>query len=66
MVLPFQALKASLITRLARWQEFRRHIALRCKFVFQYHLSQRGYYGKILFDHSRGTLDLRVRFTAIR
>ena len=33
------ALKASLITRLGKWQEFRRHIALRCKFVFAFHLS---------------------------
>ncbi|KAF8879889.1 P-loop containing nucleoside triphosphate hydrolase protein [Gymnopilus junonius] len=56
-----KALKASLIIRLARWQEFRRHIALRCKHVFQYHLSRRGYYGKILFDHTSGHLNLRVQ-----
>lgn len=56
-----QALKASLIVRLSRWQEFRRHIALRCKLVFGYHLSQRGYYGKVLFDHEKGTLQLKVR-----
>ncbi|CAA7262794.1 unnamed protein product [Cyclocybe aegerita] len=56
-----KALKASLFVRLARWQEFRRHIALRCKHVFQYHLSNRGYYGKILFNHVAGTLQLRVQ-----
>ncbi|KAJ3497858.1 hypothetical protein NLJ89_g10296 [Agrocybe chaxingu] len=56
-----KALKASLLVRLARWQEFRRHIALRCKHVFQYHLSNRGYYGKILFNHVAGTLQLRVQ-----
>ncbi|KAJ7134841.1 P-loop containing nucleoside triphosphate hydrolase protein [Mycena epipterygia] len=56
-----KALKASLIVRLSRWQEFRRHIALRCKLVFGYHLSQRGYYGKVLFDHDRGTLQLKVQ-----
>ncbi|PPR03753.1 hypothetical protein CVT26_005793 [Gymnopilus dilepis] len=56
-----KALKASLIIRLGRWQEFRRHIALRCKHVFQYHLSRRGYYGKILFDHQAGHLNLRVQ-----
>ncbi|KAJ7147173.1 P-loop containing nucleoside triphosphate hydrolase protein [Mycena crocata] len=56
-----KALKASLIVRLARWQEFRRHIALRCKLVFGYHLSQRGYYGKVLFDHEKGTLQLKVQ-----
>lgn len=56
-----QALKNSLVIRLDRWQEFRRHIALRCKLVFQYHLSQRGYYGKVLFDHVHQTLQLKVQ-----
>ncbi|KAJ6508481.1 hypothetical protein C8R45DRAFT_444577 [Mycena sanguinolenta] len=56
-----KALKASLIVRLSRWQEFRRHIALRCKLVFGYHLSNRGYFGKVLFDHDKGTLQLRVK-----
>jgi structural maintenance of chromosomes protein 6 len=55
-----KALKASLVVRLSKWQEFRRHIALRCKLVFGYHLSNRGYYGKILFDHHAGTLQLKV------
>ena len=55
-----KALKASLITRLGKWQEFRRHIALRCKLVFAFHLSQRGYYGKVLFNHDAQTLMLRV------
>ncbi|TRM64138.1 hypothetical protein BD626DRAFT_401409 [Schizophyllum amplum] len=54
-------LKWSLTMRLTKWQEFRRHIALRCKYVFQYHLSQRGYYGKVLFDHDAGTLTLKVQ-----
>lgn len=56
-----KALKSSLIIRLARWQEFRRHIALRCKLVFQFHLSNRGYYGKVLFDHNAETLQLKVQ-----
>jgi hypothetical protein len=50
------------MVRIARWQDFRMHIALRCKHVFQYHLSQRGYYGKILFNHENGSLQLRVSF----
>ncbi|KAG0704264.1 P-loop containing nucleoside triphosphate hydrolase protein [Suillus ampliporus] len=54
-------LKRSLLVRLNRWQEFRRHIALRCKVVFQFHLSNRGYYGKILFDHVQQTLQLKVQ-----
>ncbi|KAG6377141.1 P-loop containing nucleoside triphosphate hydrolase protein [Boletus reticuloceps] len=55
------ALRNSLIVRLDRWHEFRRHIALRCKLVFQYHLSERGYYGKVLFDHVNQTLQLKVQ-----
>ncbi|KAG6815759.1 hypothetical protein H0H87_011596 [Tephrocybe sp. NHM501043] len=55
-----KALKASLTVRLQRWQDFRRHIALRCKLVFGYHLSHRGYYGKVLFNHDQGTLALKV------
>ncbi|KAF7288674.1 p-loop containing nucleoside triphosphate hydrolase protein [Mycena chlorophos] len=56
-----RALKDSLTSRLARWQEFRRHIALRCKIVFSLHLSQRGYYGKVMFDHEKETLQLKVQ-----
>ncbi|PCH39760.1 nucleoside triphosphate hydrolase protein [Wolfiporia cocos MD-104 SS10] len=56
-----RTLKRSMRMRLARWQEFRRHIALRCKVYFQYHLSNRGYYGKVLFDHTAGTLQLKVQ-----
>ncbi|KAG5721478.1 Structural maintenance of chromosomes protein 6 [Termitomyces sp. T112] len=55
-----KALKASLTVRLQRWQDFRRHIALRCKLVFAYHLSHRGYYGKVLFNHDKGSLVLKV------
>ncbi|KAF7314559.1 p-loop containing nucleoside triphosphate hydrolase protein [Mycena kentingensis (nom. inval.)] len=55
------ALKDSLHARLARWQEFRSHIALRCKIVFSLHLSQRGYYGKVIFDHDKETLQLKVQ-----
>ncbi|KAK2465406.1 hypothetical protein APHAL10511_002760 [Amanita phalloides] len=56
-----KALKKSLTMRLARWQEFRRHIALRCKLVFQYNLSHRGYFGKILFNHVNQTLQIKVQ-----
>ena len=55
-----RALKKSVKSRLARWHEFRRHIALRCKIYFQYHLSNRGYFGKVIFDHVAGTLQLKV------
>ncbi|KAI0755297.1 P-loop containing nucleoside triphosphate hydrolase protein [Daedaleopsis nitida] len=56
-----RALKESVKARLARWHEFRRHIALRCKVYFGYHLSNRGYFGKVLFDHVAGKLDLKVQ-----
>ncbi|KAG5637884.1 hypothetical protein H0H81_002847 [Sphagnurus paluster] len=56
-----KALRASLVVRLEKWQEFRRHIALRCKYVFAYNLSHRGYYGKVLFNHVAGTLVLKVQ-----
>lgn len=55
-----QTLRHSLFIRLSKWQEFRRHIALRCKLVFQYNLSHRGYFGKVLFDHANCTLQLKV------
>jgi len=47
--------------RLARWHDFRRHIALRCKVFFQFNLAHRGYFGKVLFDHHSQTLQLRVQ-----
>ncbi|THH19093.1 hypothetical protein EW146_g2017 [Bondarzewia mesenterica] len=55
------ALKRSLRIRFNKWYDFRRHIAFRCKVVFQYHLSNRGYFGKVLFNHQDGTLQLKVQ-----
>ncbi|KAJ8518571.1 hypothetical protein ONZ45_g4365 [Pleurotus djamor] len=56
-----KTLRDSLLIRNHRWVEFRRHIALRCKYVFQYNLSHRGYFGKVLFDHVAQTLTLKVQ-----
>ncbi|KAJ3552318.1 hypothetical protein NM688_g4209 [Phlebia brevispora] len=56
-----KSLRKSIKTRLTRWHEFRRHIALRCKIYFSYHLSQRGYFGKVIFDHVAGSLQLKVQ-----
>ncbi|KAL0960989.1 hypothetical protein HGRIS_005984 [Hohenbuehelia grisea] len=56
-----KTLKQSLTSRLSRWQEFRRHIALRCKVNFQYNLSHRGYFGKVLFDHNQSILSIKVK-----
>lgn len=56
-----KTLRQSVLIRLSKWEEFRRHIALRTKLIFQYHLANRGYYGKILFDHHNLTLNLKVQ-----
>ncbi|TEB23008.1 P-loop containing nucleoside triphosphate hydrolase protein [Coprinellus micaceus] len=56
-----KALRTSLLIRLHRWQEFRSHISLRCKLIFSSHLAQRGYFGKVLFNHEAQTLTLRVQ-----
>jgi chromosome segregation ATPase len=56
-----QSLKDSLRVRMRKWIDFRRHIAFRCKVTFQYHLSNRGYYGKVMFDHVNQTLELKVQ-----
>ncbi|KLO12587.1 P-loop containing nucleoside triphosphate hydrolase protein [Schizopora paradoxa] len=54
-------IKKSLMVRLNRWHEFRKHIALRTKMHFQYHLATRGYYGKLLFNHDHESLQLKVQ-----
>lgn len=46
---------------MGKWVTFRQHIALRCKYQFQHHLWTRGYFGKVIFDHNAGTLNLKVR-----
>ena len=56
-----QILKSSLLVRLSRWNDFRRHIALRTKLQFAYHLTNRGYIGKLVFNHTASTLELKVR-----
>ncbi|KAF6748514.1 hypothetical protein DFP72DRAFT_916170 [Ephemerocybe angulata] len=56
-----RALKRAIITRLRRWVEFRSHIALRTKINFGYHLSNRGYFGKVDFNHTEQTLQLKVQ-----
>ncbi|KAF7299670.1 p-loop containing nucleoside triphosphate hydrolase protein [Mycena chlorophos] len=55
------ALKLSLIDRLARLEEFRKIIALRTGIIFGLNMSMRGYYGKVVFNHEKQTLDLRVQ-----
>jgi chromosome segregation ATPase len=40
---------------------FRSFISLRTKAVFTFMLSTRGYYGKVLFEHFHGRLQLKVQ-----
>ncbi|XP_078397707.1 structural maintenance of chromosomes protein 6-like isoform X2 [Cetorhinus maximus] len=40
---------------------FRRYISLRCKYYFDSMLSQRGYHGKMSFDHKSATLSIAVQ-----
>ncbi|EJD06049.1 P-loop containing nucleoside triphosphate hydrolase protein [Fomitiporia mediterranea MF3/22] len=56
-----RALKESIVRRLQRWHDFRRHIALRTKLQFQHHLAMRAYFGKVLFDHDKQKLELKVQ-----
>ncbi|CED84316.1 DNA repair protein RAD18 (SMC family protein) [Phaffia rhodozyma] len=55
------ALLNALQVRGARWNAFRRYIALRAKVTFQEHLARRGFLGKILFNHHDLKLSLRVQ-----
>jgi structural maintenance of chromosomes protein 6 len=55
-----QRLKQTLRIRLDKWRMFQRHITAQSRCNFQYLLSERGFRGKLLFDHRRKFLDLQV------
>ena len=54
-------LKKALDLRTQKWLQFRKHIAMRAKYQFMFHLSNRGYYGTINFNHTERRLDLMVQ-----
>lgn len=56
-----KGLKQSVQHRLRRWHNFRRHIAIRTKLQFQTHLSKRGFCGKVIFNHEKQKLDLKIQ-----
>lgn len=56
-----QALQAAYNARIIRWTDFRDSIATRAKMQFLYHLSNRGFTGRLQFDHDKGKLSLRVQ-----
>ncbi|RIA90796.1 P-loop containing nucleoside triphosphate hydrolase protein [Glomus cerebriforme] len=54
-------LKCALQSRMYKWRNFRTFIAVRARMVFSYQLSKRGYSGKLIFDHNKKQLALRVQ-----
>ncbi|GAA5927901.1 uncharacterized protein JCM15063_006030 [Sporobolomyces koalae] len=51
-------------SRTSKWTDFRSHICHRAKMQFVYYLSNRGYHGKLKFDHERTQLHLAVQTDA--
>ncbi|KAK9765232.1 Structural maintenance of chromosomes protein 6 [Basidiobolus ranarum] len=54
-------LKYALGLRLKRWDDFRSYIAKRARINFHWNLAQRGYSGKLEFDHKNRKLNPRVQ-----
>ncbi|PRP80617.1 hypothetical protein PROFUN_11560 [Planoprotostelium fungivorum] len=46
--------------RLAKWQSFRKSLAMRTGMLFNYYLTQKGYSGSLKWDHEGKKLDIRV------
>lgn len=59
-----EALAAAYDARVMRWTDFRTHISNRAKGMFQHHLTQRGFTGKLKFNHSTCTLDILIQTEA--
>lgn len=47
--------------RIHRWADFRDAISARAKLQFCYHLSTRGFNGRLQFDHDKMKLTLKVQ-----
>ncbi|GAA5952187.1 hypothetical protein JCM8115_003527 [Rhodotorula mucilaginosa] len=59
-----KALAAAYDSRVMRWTDFRTHISNRARAMFQHHLTQRGFTGKLKFNHSNCTLDILIQTEA--
>ncbi|KAL8290054.1 hypothetical protein RQP46_002993 [Phenoliferia psychrophenolica] len=55
------ALQTAYETRINRWTDFRDQISSRAKMQFLFHLSKRGFTGRLNFDHEKQKLTLRVQ-----
>lgn len=59
-----QKLNENLSERVQKWLNFRRKIATRTLQYFNYNLSQKGFAGKLNFDHEAKTLEISVEFSS--
>ncbi|GAA6008829.1 hypothetical protein JCM11491_003798 [Sporobolomyces phaffii] len=55
------SLEEAYSNRTSKWTDFRSHICTRAKMQFGFHLSNRGYHGKLKFDHEHSELHLTVQ-----
>lgn len=53
-------LQRSLTDRRFRWRKFRHHITARARIIFLYLLSERGFRGELLMNHTKRLLDLKI------
>lgn len=56
-----QHLSESVQARIIRWADFRDQIATGCRMQFLFHLANRGYTGRLVFDHEKSNLHVRVQ-----
>lgn len=56
-----KALSSAHAARVLTWLEFRTQISIRAKDQFLFHLTKRGFAGKINFHHEKTRLDMRVQ-----
>lgn len=61
-----QRLKVVMEERAKAFINYRHYIAIRAKYFFQMMLSQRGYNGKMVFNHNDESLALQVGSILIR
>ncbi|GAA5952783.1 hypothetical protein JCM21900_005801 [Sporobolomyces salmonicolor] len=56
-----RALDDAYQARTSRWNDFRSHISVRARLQFIHHLSNRGFHGKLKFDHEHQQLHISVQ-----
>jgi len=59
-----QALEEAYENRCSKWTDFRAHICHRAKMQFAFYLANRGFHGKLKFDHDHTALHLAVQTDA--